>query len=193
MRSLLKSRERLNKYLRGLSQNERAAFRSGKMNRVRLLIMAVVAIPLLLIAANIVLLDSTPIASSNDVHYSSFTIGGKSFALTYLATNQSALTKGLMNTKVADDTTELFVFPSSGYYPFWMFDVNSSLDIIWIDATSGSNVGRVVYLALDAPPCHEAALCTDYEPTSKANLVLEAKGGFAQANGIGVGTTVVFK
>ena len=162
------------------------------MNRVRLLIVTIVAVPLLIIAANIVLIDSRPIASSNGVHYSSFTIGGRSFALTYLATNQSGLASGLMNTKVTDATTELFVFPSSGYYPFWMFDVNSSLDMIWIDTVAGSNIGKVVYLVLNATPCHVAVLCTTYEPTSRANLVLEAKGGFAQANGVEIGTTVEF-
>ena len=163
------------------------------MNRVRLLMMAIVAVPLLLLAANIVLLDSAPIASSNGTHYSSFTVGGRTFPLTYVATNESALAKGLMNTKVADDTTELFVFPSPGHYPFWMFDVNSSLDMMWISTAPGSNVGRVVYLALDVPPCHEAVLCATYEPTSSADLVLEAKGGFAQANGVEVGTTFVFR
>ncbi|MDA4117424.1 MAG: DUF192 domain-containing protein [Thaumarchaeota archaeon] len=162
------------------------------MNRVRLLIMAAVAIPLLIVAANIVLVDSTPIASSNDIHYSSFKIGDRAFALTYLATNQSALQKGLMNTKVNDDTTELFVFPNSAYYSFWMFDVNSSLDMMWIVADSGSNVGKVVYLELNAPPCHVIVACTSYHPTSRADLVLEAKGGFAQTNGVKVGTTVVF-
>ncbi len=163
------------------------------MNRVRLLIMAVVAIPLLLVAANVILIDSSPIASSDGAHYSSFTIGGKTFGLTYVATNQSELEKGLMNTKVTAGTTELFVFPSPGYYGFWMFDVNSSLDMMWISTSHGSDVGTVVYLVQDAPPCHEAVLCATYVPTSSANLVIEAKGGFAQDNGVGVGTTVVFK
>jgi len=152
--------------------------------------MVIVLVPLLLIAADILLYDSTPIASSPNVHYTSFSVGSKTFELTYLATNQSALQKGLMGTKVTDSTTELFVFPSAGYYSFWMYGVNSSLDIMWVDAPPGSNVGTVVYMAADAPPCHVSVICTNYDPTARANFVIEAKGGFAAANGIEVGTPV---
>ena len=162
------------------------------MNRVRLLALAVVLIPMLVIGANLLLYDSAPIASSPNVHYTSFTVGGKTFELTYLATNQSSLEKGLMGTKVTDGTTELFVFPKAGYYSFWMFGVNSSLDIMWVDTPPGSNSGSFVYLALGAPPCHVSVACASYEPTAKANLVMEAKAGFAAANGIEVGTPVTF-
>ena len=150
--------------------------------------MVVVLVPLVVIAANILLFDSTPIASSPG-GYTSFTAGGKTFHLTYVATNQSMLEKGLMDTKVTDTTTMLFVFPSPGYYSFWMYGVNSSLDMIWVD-TSGGGSGSVVYLATDSPPCHVTVVCTNYTPTSKANFVIEAKGGFAAANGIKLGTPV---
>jgi len=161
-------------------------------NRVRLLIFVAVLVPLLIVAANVLLYDSAPIASSGGIHYTRFSVGGKTFPLTYLATNQSMLDKGLMGTKVTDSTTMLFVFPDPGYYSFWMFGVNSSLDMIWVDASAGSNAGKVVYLALDAPPCHVSVVCTRYQPTSRADFVIEAKGGFAAANGVDVGSTVVF-
>ncbi len=162
------------------------------VNRVRLLIMVMVLVPLLFIAGNILLYDSTPIASSPNVHYTSFSVDGRTFKLTYVATNQSMLQKGLMNTKVTSDTTMLFVFPDAGYYSFWMFGVNSSLDMMWVDAVAGSNVGKVVYLALDSPPCLVSVVCQSYQPTARANFVIEAKAGFAAANGIGLGSTVVF-
>jgi len=108
------------------------------VNRVRLLILAVVLIPMIIIAANLLLYDSTPIASSPN-SFTSFSVDGRTFEFTYLATNQSALQKGLMDTKVTDSTTELFVFPTADYYSFWMFGVNSSLDIMWVDALPGSN------------------------------------------------------
>jgi uncharacterized membrane protein (UPF0127 family) len=112
--------------------------------------------------------------------------------LTYLATNHSMLQKGLRDTKVTSDTTMLFVFPEAGYYSFWMSGVNSSLDMIWVDASPGSNVGKVVYLALDSPPCQAAIFCQTYQPTARADFVIEAKAGFAEANGITIGTTVLF-
>jgi uncharacterized membrane protein (UPF0127 family) len=164
----------------------------GPVNRVRLLVLVAVLIPMVVIAANLLLYDSTPIASSPNIHYSSFSVGGKTFKLTYLATNQSALEKGLMGAKVTDTTTELFVFPKAGYYPFWMLGVNSSLDIMWVDAPPGSSSGSFVYLALGAPPCQVSVACTSYAPTATANLVIEAKAGFAAANGIAVGTPVTF-
>ena len=162
------------------------------MNRVRLLVLLVVLIPMLIIAANLLLYDSTPIASSPNVHFTSFSVGGKTFKLTYLATNQSALEKGLTGTKVTATTTELFVFPKADYYSFWMFGVNSSLDIMWVDTPPGSSSGTFVYLALGAPPCQVSVACTSYQPTATANYVIEAKAGFAAANGIEVGTPVTF-
>jgi uncharacterized membrane protein (UPF0127 family) len=162
------------------------------VNRVRLLIMLVVLIPLLLIAGGILLYDSAPIASSPSIHYTSFSIDDKTFKLTYLATNESMLKQGLMDKKVTNETTMLFVFPTASYYSFWMYGVNSSLDMIWVNAPPGSTVGQVVFMALDAPPCHVSILCTSYEPTARANLVIEARGGFADTNGIKMGTTVSF-
>jgi uncharacterized membrane protein (UPF0127 family) len=161
------------------------------VNKVRLLLLAVVLVPLLLSAA-VLLYDSAPMASSPDVHYGSFSVSGKTFRLTYLATNDTALHNGLMGAKVTDNTTELFVFPSAGYYSFWMDGVNTSLDIMWVYAPPGSSTGKFVYLALDAPPCQVPAFCTTYYPTARANYVIEAKAGFARANGIAVGTPVSF-
>jgi len=162
------------------------------VNRVRLLILVVLLVPIIFIAANILLYDSTPIPSSPNLHYTSFSVGGKTFELTYLATNQTMLQKGLMDTKVTSDTTMLFVFPNASYYSFWMFGVNSSLDIMWVYAPPGSNAGSFVYLALEAPPCQVSAVCPNYQPTAKADFVIEAKAGFAAANGIKVGTPVTF-
>jgi uncharacterized membrane protein (UPF0127 family) len=160
------------------------------LSRLRLLILVAVLIPILFVAANVLLYDSTPIASSPNAHYTSFSVGGKTFGLTYVATNQSALDKGLMGVKVTDNTTELFVFPTPGYYSFWMFGVNSSLDIMWVDTPVGGSSGSFVYLALDAPTCQFSVSCATFAPTVRADFVIEAKAGFAAANGIEVGTPV---
>lgn len=163
------------------------------VNRVRLLIVALVAVPLLLVAADIIVGDSTPIASSPNAHFTSFSVGGKTYAFTGLATNQSSLAKGLMGAKITSATKMLFVFPSAGYYSFWMDGVNASLDMIWIDTPAGSDTGSVVYMQQDAPPCSVALVCTTYNPTAKANYVIEAQGGFASADGIQLGTQVTLR
>jgi len=163
-----------------------------EVNRTRLAIILGVSIPLLIIAGYVIL-NYAGATGTVRGQYNSFSVGGKTFPFTYVATNDSARAKGLMGAKITDSTTMLFVFPSSGYYSFWMYDVNSSLDIIWVDTPQGSNTGHVVFLATNSPPCTVQALCASYQPTTSADYVIEAKGGFASANGIALGTTVVIQ
>ena len=120
---------------------------------------------------------------------SSFDVGGKTFHFTYVATTQSERTSGLMNRKITNVTTMLFVFPSLGEWSFWMYDTNTSLDMIWVNAIGSS--GRVVYL-VTAQPCLNGGSCTVYTPSSPANYVIEGKAGFAAANGISTGTVLTF-
>lgn len=84
----------------------------------------------------------------------------------------------------------LFIFPNPGEYSFWMFDTNASLDIIWLNVNGNS--GNIVYIAKGATSCYVQTQCAYYTPNQAANYVIEAKAGFAQANGLVVGTTVTF-
>lgn len=119
---------------------------------------------------------------------SSFAVSGKTYAFTYTATDNAQRAAGLMNKQVTNTTTMLFVFPGVGIYGFWMFNTNTSLDMIWINATGST--GQVVYVRADAMPC--ASSCPTYYPSSPANYVIEAKSGFAEANGVEVGTQIQF-
>jgi uncharacterized membrane protein (UPF0127 family) len=119
-----------------------------------------------------------------------FTVNGRTFDITYVATNETEWEAGLMNKKITNTTTMLFIFPRLAVYPFWMYHVNSSLDIIWLNVTG--NEGNVVYIAADVPGCSLPIGCPNYTPTSNANYVIEAAGGFSVANGIGTGTTIRF-
>lgn len=146
-----------------------------------------------LVSAIIVLavyaLVSTPGTADLPNTPSKFTVNGHTFAITYVATDQSARESGLMNKKITNDTTMLFIFPTAGVYSFWMSNVNSSLDIIWLNVTGG--LGRVVYLRTDLPGC-SSSFCPVYEPSSTANYVLEASAGFANSNSIRLNTTIQF-
>lgn len=117
---------------------------------------------------------------------SSFSVNGKTFTFTYTATTQAEREAGLMNRKVTNSTTMLFAFPSFSTWSFWMYDTNTSLDMIWVNGTSG----RVVFIVTSAQPCFDSNACTIYTPTAAANYVIEAKAGFALANGVAVGTTI---
>lgn len=123
---------------------------------------------------------------------SSFTVNGRTYSFTYTATNQAERQQGLMNKAVTNTTTMLFAFPYFSNWQFWMFDTPTSLDMIWVNATGSS--GRVVYLVTSAPPCltSNSNTCARYTPTADANYVIEAKAGFAAANNITVGSTILF-
>jgi hypothetical protein len=120
----------------------------------------------------------------------SFTIDGRTYTFTYIATTQAEREQGLMNKRITDTTTMLFAFPSPVAQPFWMLDTNTSLDIIWVSASG--NAGTVVSLVSGAQPCYDSSACTIYSPSASANYVIEAKAGFAAANDIHTGTTIQF-
>jgi hypothetical protein len=121
-----------------------------------------------------------------------FTVNGKTYAFTYIATDDAQREAGLMNKQVTNTTTMLFAFPAMGTYQFWMYGTNTSLDMVWISATGST--GRVVYVYADAQPCYSpiSISCPTFGPSSPANYVIEAKAGFAEANGIEVGTQIQF-
>ncbi|MDG6909808.1 MAG: DUF192 domain-containing protein [Nitrososphaerota archaeon] len=119
---------------------------------------------------------------------SAFTVNGKTYTFTYSATTPAERQTGLMNKMITDATTMLFAFPSFGRWSFWMYDTNTSLDMLWLNATGNS--ARVVFMVTSAPPCYDSAACAVYTPSSPANFVIEAKAGFAAANGVAVGTAV---
>jgi uncharacterized membrane protein (UPF0127 family) len=122
-----------------------------------------------------------------------FTVNGRTFSFTYTATNQAQWQEGLMNKIVTNTTTMLFAFPYFSHWQFWMFDTPTSLDMIWVNVTGDS--GRVVYLVPSAPPCltSDSSICARYTPTAQANYVIEAKAGFAAADNITQGSTILFE
>ena len=123
---------------------------------------------------------------------SRFTVNGRTFVFSYVATTQQERQAGLMNKKVTNTTTMLFAFPYTSAWAFWMYDTNTSLDMIWVNATGDS--GLVVYVVTGAQPCFNSFGygCATYAPSEPANYVIEAKAGFATSNGVARGTTIVF-
>ncbi len=122
----------------------------------------------------------------------SFTVSGKTFAFNYTAVTEAERESGLMNKRVTGSTAMLFAFPALVRQTFWMYQTNTSLDMIWVNASGTSGV--VVYVQTDAPPCL-ALPCPDYPSVGQAplaNYVIEAKAGFAAANGVRLGTELQF-
>ncbi|MDE1804550.1 MAG: DUF192 domain-containing protein [Candidatus Micrarchaeota archaeon] len=125
------------------------------------------------------------------IDYSTFTIGNSSFAITYVATNQSSWESGLMNKTIGNATTMLFIFPNQGIYPFWMLDTYSNLDMFWISGNATS--GRIVYIVRNVTSCFNAENCIVYTPNATANYVIETKSGFAKQFRISVGSNVTIR
>jgi uncharacterized membrane protein (UPF0127 family) len=157
----------------------------------KIFVACVIAVVVLLVVYTVYESSATPGSVTSGVP-SRFSVNGRTFVFTYVATTQQERQAGLMNSKVTNSTTMLFAFPYSSEWSFWMYDTNTSLDMIWVNATGDS--GRVVYLTAGAPPCFNSFGygCATYTPSAPANYVIEAKAGFAAAYGITTGTTVLF-
>lgn len=152
--------------------------------------MILIVVVVLLISAGAYAVLPAPGKAEPQSTPQTFTVNGRTFVFTYVATSSSQREAGLMNRKITNSTTMLFVFPDSGIHSFWMYDTNSSLDMIWVNASGGS--GTVVYMVSGVPSCFLPVGCPVYTPTAAANYVIEAAAGFAAANNVKVGTTVQF-
>jgi uncharacterized membrane protein (UPF0127 family) len=148
----------------------------------------IIAVAILSIAAYSAIVISGTVTLGNVPSH--FTVNSRTFAITGIASDEHSREVGLMHQDITNSTAELFVFPSPGTYAFWMSGVNSSLDVIWL--SMDGEVGHVVYIARNVPPCPSSPLCPDYSPPSPASWVLEVQGGFSSLNGINVGSQFTF-
>ena len=94
--------------------------------------------------------------------------------------------QGLSGRKsLEDDKGMLFVFPQEGHFSFWMKGMNFPLDILWIKGD------RVVEIVENAQP-PEGDNIPIYQPSKKADKVLEVKAGFCQRYSVFPGERVYF-
>jgi uncharacterized membrane protein (UPF0127 family) len=155
----------------------------------RIILIAAVVVVAVLVVYAIYDLTSVPGTVTTSVP-TSFKVNGRTYTFTYIATTQPERESGMMNKHVTNSTTMLFAFPYSSQWQFWMYNTNTSLDMVWVNANG--NAGRVVYVVTAAQPCYDSGSCKIYTPPASANFVIEAKTGFASANGIMNGTTIQF-
>ncbi|MFA6076548.1 MAG: DUF192 domain-containing protein [Candidatus Paceibacterota bacterium] len=77
-----------------------------------------------------------------------------------------------------------FIFSEFGSHPFWMKDMNFSIDIIWLDEDL-----RIVYIKRDARP---ESYPETYRSQIPSKYVLEVVSGFADKNNLKEGDRVEF-
>lgn len=97
--------------------------------------------------------------------------------------------QGMMfRTSLAEDKGMLFVHATEEKSPYWMFQCEIPLDIIWMDRNR-----RIVEISADTPPCRETAdKCPTYGGSAPSLFVLELAGGMAKKYNLKVGDTLRF-
>ncbi len=100
-----------------------------------------------------------------------------------IADNMVTRAKGLMGRKsLGENQGMLFVFDSTGLYPFWMLNTSISLDAIFI-----AENGTVVDIIQMEPCGLNPTSCPRYIPKADSRYVLEVNKGFAERHGIAIG------
>ena len=85
-------------------------------------------------------------------------------------------------TSIPDDHGMLFVFPEAGSYGFWMKDMQTSIDIIWL-----SDDGEVLRVNANVSP---DTYPDSFYPPRPVRYVLETRAGLAGERGWGLGTVL---
>lgn len=104
-----------------------------------------------------------------------------------IADSEEKRVKGLMfRRSLTESQGMLFVFEPEQKPKFWMKNVETSLDIIWISLDK-----RVVDIKTNIPPCRD--YCESIISEHKARYALEVKGGFVDKYQIKIGDNVSFE
>jgi len=111
---------------------------------------------------------------------------GHEFALE-VAADDLARQRGYMGReKIGPREGMIFVFDDNSRHSFWMKDCKVSLDMVWLDAN-----GRVVWSAVDRPPCPATGDCPSIVPPVPARFVVEFAAGTVAAESLKHGETIV--
>ena len=114
-------------------------------------------------------------------------IGGQKIKVD-LALTEAEQKQGLSGRQnLAPNTGMLFVFDQPGKEPFWMPDMNFSIDIIWITPDL-----KVDYIANDATPESYPETFGPGANDGVAKYVLEVPADFAKQNNLKIGESIEF-
>jgi uncharacterized protein len=98
--------------------------------------------------------------------------------------------RGMMfREELKPDRGMLFSHGGPGRYPYWMFQVRMSLDIVWLDAQ-----GHVVEVSERTPPCPDgpATKCPHFGGNADALYVAEFAAGTVQKHHLAIGDRLEF-
>jgi uncharacterized membrane protein (UPF0127 family) len=110
-------------------------------------------------------------------------LGGQSVSVS-VADTDATRQQGLSGRAgLGDHEGKLFVFPSDGYYAFWMKDMRFSIDMVWLSAR-----GTVVFIKANVSP---DTFPQAFRPNSPARYVVELPAGFVSQYNIKNGDSAV--
>jgi len=103
--------------------------------------------------------------------------------------NPIDMQKGMMfRDSLARGHGMLFIHDKPGLYPYWMYQVEIPLDMLWMDASR-----HIVEISAGTPPCKtKASQCPNYGGHQQSQFVLELGGGEAQRLGLHLGDMLDF-
>ena len=103
-----------------------------------------------------------------------------------VADTEEKRTRGLMYIdSLKENQGMVFLFSGKDYRYFWMKNTEIPLDIVFI------NNNKITYIQHDLPICRQDK-CPIYDSKSKADKVIELKGGFCKKYNIKIGDKVKF-
>lgn len=112
---------------------------------------------------------------------------GRRFTLD-LADTFWKMSRGLMGRRnIPADGGMLFVFGDEGRHGFWMLNMKTSIDIIWLDRSR-----RVVHIWNSAKPCRSIFSCRPVTPERESLYVVELRAGTARRLGMKIGDRFSF-
>ena len=150
-------------------------------SKTKLILLGLVTIAL---AITIIRLYSTPTPTLDNL---TIKIADTNYQL-QIADTVATRSQGLSNRRsLCPSCGMLFVFPRSGFYPFWMKDTLIPLDIVWLDEQ-----GIIVHLNTDTPPQGNTPTkdLPLYQNLTPARYVIELNAGDVARLQLSIGDTL---
>lgn len=101
-----------------------------------------------------------------------------------VARTAEQISSGLMfREELPADRGMLFIYEPARVVRFWMRNVLSPLDMIFL------REGEIIHIARSVPPCR-GVICPAYGPDAPVDQVIELRGGGAEELGLAVGDSL---